>query len=1199
MTAKKRLVLLLCLFACLLACVIGLTVRPAGAEGQLSQVEYQESYALGSTLEIQDATIKYNGEDYPTKVVIKFPSGKTYSDDSIVLNESGAYTIEYKANANGVFLSEKVEFTVGDSLFEILGNGSVSYGANDYLTSGVEGFNVSLNDRSTLRYNKVIDVSDNSKTSSKILKFYCTPATAGELEVERIIVTLTDAEDPSNFVEVVYKMLYKDAPSYNYVEANANGQDPTGLHAKAQQTKETDVFVEGFWWTVYRNSANYGAIAFCSWDGVLPKGMKSFEENSVELNLDNAEKRVYIQRGVSFPDRNLCTDLDDPSLYGDNPWGGFKSGKVVLTLRAERYQGGAFNFFITEVDGHNLKASSTNNDVAPTISVDFGEYDENNLPSVVTNKACDIFPATALDEMQGEVVCNAYVYYNYNNSARTQLTVKNGQFTPTRGGIYTILYKAVDSFGNVATKTVDLFAIERERIEYELTDSEKAFTVGDIAKVSDVKILNSLTGYTVKISARHIETGTVYPISNKTLTFQPIYSGDYKIEYEYSDYVESVVFSYDVSVQASLTPLYLGDVAIPEYFIKGAKYFIPDYNVYDYTDGMKEVVAEKFVKQDDGELTKMTSNYITVTAENSVQIVYKAGENDPGKSYSGKVVDTNYGESGKTDLAVFMQAKDGAFDITHNEEFIEYATDQTKAVLGVASLDVINPAYFNLFDVDLSVNKANFNRLIITLTARNDRSNFITVQFDKSANGSNVTVKYADNEVVGESLCSFGLDKGIRAYVENDYFCVAESDIAIPVEQMLESFDTFFFVNVKLEGVSGESAIRVNKLMNQPMGMSSDMGLLISAPSFEVVRTYDYAEYTAKTNGDLAITVDKNVVPTGVNFVATVPTNKGNFESLVVELSAENGAKITVSYSKINATVTVTASDAVYTGACTSTFGEENGVRFRFYVSRGKFIVENAKNAQNSRFDIATEGQNGLFECFKNGDEYLPVTATVKLEGVSGDSALRLEQILGGNVGYPVTTDIISPVLVAVAIRDDYKYGDFIEIPAIGYYDFVDPSPVIGVEISDGKGNYLVSSDEIVMNGTQDNNRAYSVPVNVYMEGYFAFYIYDYSMVVNGQAPIDWMRTSIIVKDDTAPVLDVNVKKTTYKVGDTVKVATATVTDDNSEVELTVSVIDADGVVSIVDKSFKAKKKGEYTIIYMAIDADGNASFYQYVINVK
>lgn len=1199
MTAKKRLALLLCLVACLLACVIGLTARPARANGQLSQVEYQESYALGSTLEIQDATITYKGEDYSTKVIVKFPSGKTYSDNSILLSESGVYTIEYKANANGVFLTKKVEFTVGDSLFEIMGNGSVSYGTNSYLTSGVEGVNVALNDRSTLRYNKVIDVSDNSKASSKILKLYCTPATVGELEVERLIVTLTDAEDSSNYVEVVYKMLYKDAPTYNYVTANANGQSPAGLHAKADKTKDTDVFVDGYWWNLYRNNANYGSVARCSWDGILPKEMKSFEENSVELNLDNAEKRVYIQRGVSFPDRNLCMDLDDPSLCGDNLWGGFTSGKVVLTLRAERYQGGAFNFFITEVDGHNLKASSTNNDVAPTINVDFGKYDENNLPSIVANKVCDVFPATACDELEGEVACETYVYYNYNNTARTQLAIKDEQFTPTRGGVYTIVYKAKDNFGNVAIKTVDLFAIEREQVEYELTNSEKEFTVGDIAKVSAINILNSLTGYTVKISARHVETGTVYPISNKSLTFQPIYSGDYKIEYEYSDYVESVVFSYDVSVQASSTPLYLNDMAIPEYFIKGAKYFIPDYTVYDYTDGMKEVVAEKFVKQDDGELTKMTSNYITVTAENFVQIVYKAGENDPGKSYLGKVVDTNYGQSGKTDLAVFMQAKEGVFDITHNEYYIEYQTNQLKAVSGVASLDVVNPAYLNLFNVDLSVNRADFNSLIITLTARNDRTNVITVQFDKTANGSNVTVRYLDKEIAGESLCSFGLDKGIRAYVENDYFCVAESDIAIPVDEMFDSFDTFFFVNVKLEGVSGDSSIRVNKLMNQPMGMNSDMGLLISAPSFDVVRTYDYAEYTAKTNGDLAITVDKSIVPTGINMVAEVPAHKGNFEGIEVELFAENGAKITVAYSKANANVSITAGDDVYTGACTSTFGEENGVRFRFYVSRGKFIVENAKNAQNARFDIATEGQNGLFECFKSGGEYLPVSATVKLLGVSGESVLRLKEILGGNVGYPVTTDIISPVFVAVPIRDDYKYGDIIEIPAISYYDFVDPSPVIGVEISDGKGNNLVSTDDIIMDGTQDNNRAYSVPVNVYMEGYFAFYIYDYSMVVNGQAPIDWMRTSIIVKDETSPVLEVQVKKTTYKVGDTVKVATAIVNDDNSEVELTVSVIDADGVVSIVDKSFKAKKKGEYTIIYMAIDADGNASFYQYVINVK
>lgn len=1005
MTLKRRLVLILTVLA---VCVssIGIALTSVNAQdAQLSNVNYQQVYVVGETVEIQDATISYGGTDYSATASVIYPNGKVYALDEITLTESGVYTVEYRANIGNKVLVEKVTFTVSDKLFSIDGSGEYSYGQNSYLGE-LNGINISLTSGSVLRYNKVIDVSDNIQGIEPIIRMYCTPQIKGEREVERVRVTLTDVYDPENYVVVLYKGSTVD--QYTYTTGNANGQAPTGLHW-AVSMGSSNIAYDGGICKVYQNSEAYGFNGRSSFSGNVPTGLK-MEENYFELNMDYSMRRLYVQRAVVDASKNLLVDLDEPLFFGENIWNGFTTGEVVVTVEGLSYNSSNFNFFITELDGNNLASTGTDNQTAPAITVDFGEYDENNLPTTIVGQETKVFPAVAYDDLEGKVECFTSVYFNYNNSSRISVNVVDGAFKPTRKGVYTIVYKAVDSFGNQTIKTVELNAIERAQIEYEFSAHQTEFSVGSEISVASVNVLNSLPGYTIDIKARLKNSGVEYDVSEQMLKFTPIYAGEYSIDYIYSDYVETQTFSYDITVNSSDKPVFFGDAIVPRYFIKNCTYYIPDYYAYDYSDGVKTVKADIYVSSDGGEEYLLNGNSVKVEAQNTFAVIYKANETT--KTYLGNVVNTNYGESGNVAFDKYLQGS--AFSSQASQNGITYSTNKDAATDGVAKLELINSAYLNVFNVEFNVVENNFDKFNIILSSDNDRSKKIIISYAKnSSETTDVTIVYGDNTVTGVSSSSFESGNAFQISVYQNKLVVYGSEIAMPLEQIFEGFSNKFFIDFEMEGISGNSSIKFNKLMNQLLSDSRD--------------------------------------------------------------------------------------------------------------------------------------------------------------------------------------DSVLPTVICTPLGDNYKLGDIINIQPFDTYDFVDPSPSFKYNVLDGNNQIMTSVDDVILNGISNDYRImHQVLIDDYGTIRLVFNLKDYS----SKNTIGALTTTI--EDTVAPVIELDVKKTVYGVGN-ITVADYTVSDDSeSEVSVTIMVINSDGIIKVIDDNkFNADKKGTYTVIFRAVDLNGNISFAQYTLTVK
>lgn len=825
---KKKAISLAALVS-LACCGVGLMTMPAVAgEAELSAVAYEDGYELGHILDVQEANISYGNQDYAATAFVRFPNGRVSTAESVILSESGKYTVEYRAKVGDDILTEEVSFYVYEKAYAVDGNGEVSYGGNSYL-EGMNGLNLSLGAGATFRYNKVIDVSDDTAESLPIIRFYATPEEkGGRYEAGTIVVRLTDIYDVNNYIELEYKAT-DNWHNYTYITATTLGQPKTGLHAQPKSSPDT-IVIDGQISSLFKNNRNYGFGCRANFTGVAGSGM-SFEENYNELTMDYATKRLYAARGIAFPNNKLITDLDEPLIYGENAlWSGFTTGEVLLTVQATQHTKAKCNLFVPIIGGDDFSKDNIANDFAPSIQVDVGEFSENELPQAIVGKKYDIFPAVAFDDLQGEMPCKTKVYYNYNNSSRVLIEVDDGSFIPKYEGSYTIVYTATDAFGNEGKAILHIDAIARNELRYEFTEHESTFDVAETVRVAELNVLNGMIGATVSKRAILKNGDFVYDISNKN-EFTPMYSGVYTIEYIYSDYVEKQSVSYDVTVNAVNAPKFISDAHVPRYFIKDCEYVLPSLSAYDFSNGTKELATEISVKVDGVKQTVSNNTFTTNKASGKVEVIYRA-ENTHGvteRSYEAEIVDLNYNVAKSLDLSKYLQG-DG-FEVLKDGSSISYSTAED------STLSLVNAGYVGVLDVVFQlgftvatnvdeegnvvytyVDKNDFDGVTFTLTNVNNHADKILITFEKGVSNTKISVVRGDYEAKGNTSVSFGEREGKFSFsILNGNLVFAESDLKIPTAELFKNFSERFYMDISFNGVSvnGEAAIAVSKLMNQ------------------------------------------------------------------------------------------------------------------------------------------------------------------------------------------------------------------------------------------------------------------------------------------------------------------------------------------------------------------------------------------------
>ena len=882
----------------------------AGAEGEGTfslDGELEESYDVGERLNLPKGTFTVDGKNYEAVTTLYNPDGTVTAADSVTLKTEGRYTLEYTCTQTGQ--AEEYTFTVDKDLIEFDGEGLIKsssvYGKDESVyDTGLTGLNVELYANETMNFNQVIDLNDFSAGES-IFKMYVIPETLGYYNARTLKFRFTDIYDPDNYVDVYASAMQVAEPeketnvtkfNTTYLLGGANGQVPTGI-----EWRNTD----GTLYTVHQANL-FGFLA-----PVSPYGYKNKQENVgkeyLELGFDLNEKTVTSTS--SEGKSNVVVDLD--AEYMNTKWKGFTTGEVRLSVTAREYRTNKipYRMIFTEIGGAELKG--TEDKEGPEITVDFGEYEENNLPEAFKGEEYPVFDFTAYDYFTEVKSTSVKVFYDYNSSARKEVTIKNGKFVPDRTGQYTIEYTATDYYGNENKKTVEILSVLPKKPALDIS-SERVTEVsaGDTVQIADVSASGGSGEVEVTVFAKNGE----HEAEITDGKFTADYAGEYTITYTAADFLGNTAEEeYKVTVKDDKKPEILDDARLPKYLLEGFEYKVPVPTGLSYGAGTQKTNVTVRITDGNG-TTECTTGRHT----------FKADQN--GKAEIKYIVTDKNGTTEKSYTLPVLTVKNGTgYDLSKYfySDTVTAEARQNDILLSAASgtkeqtVEFVNAVITDGLNLGVKVNSAenNFSSFSIYLTDAENENISIRLQFVKGADaGSDSYMIYnGDDKLLIDP--SFYNDEEIAlTYSESDrniHIVNAAAKITETVSG--ETFEGFpgkkVYVRFVFEEVSGAARISVSKINSQ----------LMSNYSGDSVKpmVYIFGEYAKKYSLNDTIPVLNalagDVIDPSPDITVTLTDHNGEIVTSVDGVRLENVSAEEVLYFKAekygNYLLTYTATD--------------------------------------------------------------------------------------------------------------------------------------------------------------------------------------------------------------------------------------------------------------------------------------------------
>ena len=606
----KKIVISLCIATMLVSASVGVGLNVYSNYSAQAQQEIvyenvsvdvtnlKEIYYKNEILNTQEFVLKYNDIALDTTSELIYPNGQSFSLQEYKLNMIGEYQLVFRTEYLGEQLSKKFPINIIEKNYEL--TNSKDTVTLNYEYEGKIGSAVSLSDGARMNYNTVVDVSELTKNDI-LFEMIPMPSELGVIDYRYFEMTLTDRYDETNYVTIAFN--YYDEYRGAYYAAGAFNQSKSGYESEKDRL---------------HIGTDFGAFYSTHLGGTNLSGAKAIKP--VQIRFDYAEKAVYVGETTKF-----VIDLDD-SKYFTNLWSGFTTGEVKLSFSAGKYLSSKpAQFLITKIAKSNLNVTEVKDEILPLISVDFGVYEEDNLPKALIGEKYPIFPAAFTDD-NGYVTSKVSVYGNYYSNNRYNLQVIDNAFIPNKEGKFYIEYAAKDYSGNEAIKVIPVQAV-KEWSELELSTNDSFFD-GVYYAGHNVQLPVCIPegGFgNVEVKA-YVSIGNDKVQMDNDLVFVPQKSGAYKVTYIGTDYVgKTKELTRTLNVEISQNPVFQSEPIYMKYLIAGSTYNFASLSAYDYAGDVKtEVKAKLRVIDGQGERILDSLNYKPLESDTMVKVQYIA-----------------------------------------------------------------------------------------------------------------------------------------------------------------------------------------------------------------------------------------------------------------------------------------------------------------------------------------------------------------------------------------------------------------------------------------------------------------------------------------------------------------------------------------------------------------------------------------------
>ncbi len=811
----------------------------------------QEGGALiGDTLEVpQSVKLKVDENTVidAESGVIYFPDGNAKSLEPKLLDMAGKYTLEYRAKHNGKTIKGVKTFVVEESNYYI-SNTTFSY-ANfktaDELKYGqylgdnkkADGIEVTLSEGDYFRFNTPINLYDVAAETggiveiSKAYPIMDTSLTSDDVITDSsgnptskwgtrlgsyFTVKLIDCYDEDNFIECY---LWSNQDKRNNIRmtaarAGAGNQDFSSISESTGVDANVEINGKSY---AASYKKRYDQPAWGNW--AYGNTYNQFTSKNVADSF-----RLNVNTNEIYYNNTLITDVDNEQIYPGNTFKGFTTGEVYVQYEFQgTWVDQPMEIYIKSIlglEGEELKKSAVVDTTAPLvdINVEYTNAAEKSI-NVLLNEEYTLPTATVYD-VNGKNEYKLAVYYDYYTDNPKTVYLQDGKFVPDKKGVvYTAVYCAEDNFGNknvdssgkctdvinIIPFTGEIFSYAEDRLDY--LSASKENTLPNIAVISK--------NYGVSVEVFAIEpNGNRIDITDSfdgnSYSFLPEFTGEYTIEYVFTDNVYSESYSYKVLSEDDGEVYFSEKIALPSVFIKDAEYDLEPYYCYVATaNGFEKEQAKLLVQYDNtGDFVEITDQRNFKVEGNSTLSIVAEYQGKRSKVQTALITDVNFTENSSVNngYKIYENYFVGADEVVSTSSSVGYRFSGLES----ATLNYATPLVFNTFSLEFEIpeNSANFESVEIVLKeiCGVDKGYMISYHKVSTANRVYFTITNLDKSVTYVSGTVVGDFVGYHTISISDDVIVLGEGKEVTVPGVTSRYIDF---SINMNNPTGEFALNI------------------------------------------------------------------------------------------------------------------------------------------------------------------------------------------------------------------------------------------------------------------------------------------------------------------------------------------------------------------------------------------------------
>ena len=788
--------------ACLCFWVVPMPQTSASAAGNAVENVY-----IGTSFEAQEYTMQSVGGDAKAEGMrIVYPNGDICGSTKFTVEQAGKYQVTYYASVDGARVEETKTYMAirRPQDMVVTSHSTMNVGFGRFFVNGApfEHKTSMYGVKVTMKAGQSIRFATNLKTKDltadfNFLEMLAEPSIYGETDFERLTVRLTDANNEMNYIEYVIASsdMLDGAGQISYVRAGAVNRRYGGW--------------EG---TYFHTRTHYGTSVDHSFRGLgclnSDRNQLTISELPLTLAVDHATKAVYCgPRSSTVHTNSLVNDLDDEEHYKSDPWEGFESDEVYVTVTADKFMKGEGVLFIKSYAGYDFSKDVVDK-TAPEI--DFA-YDMNAvMPVAEVGSRFQMIPFSVRDNLDHQIKQNVFV--NYVDEDGKKITVENdgASFFVEYPGKYEVIYRAEDCSGNVNEQCVEIEAKPKTPNIY--VGVQQPIIEQEVYEFVDVPYASDVYAYGGS-GVLQVERAVYSPskkLLNVTDKMELTEVGDYKIVYTAEDYYGNVGYGVvTVRSQATSAPKFIKQPKFTQKLLSGFIYDFPKAFAVE-TVGSTLLVME-FDTYVNGEL--MQGSFLASGEEMTIRYVANGQTGSLEWEETIEVVNTERGRY-KSEYFYTVDAIDFVDEKTHVELVV---LDNAKATF----LNALNSENFSL-TFEYAAENIHFEEMQFILTDAVDQTRSVTFRLVYSV-GLGQWYLYIND--IYEPI-AFTASKGILTftYSPQGKKILDTSGDAIAVVptyssgKVFEGFSPLVYFDIAFVGVQAESSLSLMQIANQSMG---------------------------------------------------------------------------------------------------------------------------------------------------------------------------------------------------------------------------------------------------------------------------------------------------------------------------------------------------------------------------------------------